>query len=101
VSLPYEAFLLAAELGLLPSVSFVDPNYTLLDDGSGNDDHPHADLRNGEAFVKQVFDAVSKGPNWASTVLIINRDEWGGFFEHVKPTSLLNSLELRFSCEDV
>jgi phospholipase C len=89
VSLPYDAFLLQASLGLLPAVSFVDPNYTVLDDGSGNDDHPHADLRNGEAFVKEVFNALSQGPNWAHTVLIVNRDEWGGFFEHIKPPRVI------------
>jgi hypothetical protein len=27
----------------------VDPRYTLIDDGEGNDDHPHADLRAGES----------------------------------------------------
>jgi phospholipase C len=89
VSLPYDAFLLQASLGLLPSVSFVDPIYTLLDDGSGNDDHPHADLRNGEAFMQEVFNAVSQGPNWNKTVLIISRDEWGGFFEHVVPPRVI------------
>jgi phospholipase C len=89
VSLPYDAFLFQAKFGLLPSVSFVDPNYTLLDDGTGNDDHPHADLRNGEAFMKEVFNAVSQGPNWANTVLIVNRDEWGGFFDTIKPPRVI------------
>jgi phospholipase C len=63
----------------------VDPRYTLIDDGEGNDDHPHADLRAGEAFLGQVFQAVSSGPGWAKTVLVVTRDEWGGFFEHVVP----------------
>jgi phospholipase C len=89
LTLPLDAFLLQASLGLLPSVSFVDPSYTLLDDGSGNDDHPHADLRNGEAFVQKVFNAVTQGPNWANTVLIVNRDEWGGFFEHIRPPRVI------------
>jgi phospholipase C len=31
------------------------------------------------------IEAVSTGPDWSSTVLIINFDEWGGFFEHVAP----------------
>src|SRR5579863_4032346 len=69
----------------LPSVSFLDPRYTILDDGTGNDDHPHADIREGDKFLYDVFEAVSKGPGWSSTVLIINFDEWGGFFEHVPP----------------
>jgi len=89
VSAPYAEFLLAAALGTLPSVSFVDPIYTLLDDGTGNDDHPHADMRRGEAFVEQVFHAVTQGPGWDKTVLIISRDEWGGFFEHIVPPRVI------------
>jgi phospholipase C len=89
VTRPYAEFLAQAALGLLPSVSFVDPIYTILDDGTGNDDHPHADMRRGDAFVQDVFKAVSHGPNWKQTVLIVNRDEWGGFFEHIVPPRVI------------
>jgi len=85
ISRLYEDFLEAASTGTLPAVSFVDPRYTILDDGTGNDDHPHADIREGDLFLYQTFEAVAKGPKWASTVLIVNFDEWGGFFEHVPP----------------
>jgi phospholipase C len=78
-------FLERAAVGTLPAVSFVDPIYTVLDDGTGNDDHPHADIRNGDAFLAAVFHAVAGGPAWDKTGLIINFDEWGGFFEHVAP----------------
>lgn len=81
----YEDFLEAATTGTLPAVSFVDPRYTILDDGTGNDDHPHADIREGDLFLYQTFEAVAKGPKWANTVFIVNFDEWGGFFEHVPP----------------
>jgi phospholipase C len=85
ISKLYEEFLAAAGSGTLPAVSFVDPKYTILDDGTGNDDHPHADIREGDKFLYQTFQAVSNGPKWANTVLIVNFDEWGGFFEHVAP----------------
>ncbi|HUC54557.1 MAG TPA: alkaline phosphatase family protein [Candidatus Cybelea sp.] len=85
ISLPYAEFLLAAAAGTLPAVSFVDPRYTVLDDGTGNDDHPHADIREGDLFLYQTFEAVAQGPKWANTVFIVNFDEWGGFFEHVPP----------------
>src|SRR5262249_22817503 len=52
---PIDDFFNSAATGKLPAVSFVDPNYTLLDDGSGNDDHPHADIRNGDAFLANIF----------------------------------------------
>jgi phospholipase C len=85
ISRLYEEFLLAAAAGTLPAVSFIDPSYTVLDDGTGNDDHPHADIRRGDQFLYQTFEAVAKGPKWANTVLIVNFDEWGGYFEHVAP----------------
>jgi hypothetical protein len=59
---------------------FRGPRYTILDDGTGNDDHPHADIREGDFFLYRTFTAVAKGPQWASTVFILNFDEWGGFF---------------------
>jgi phospholipase C len=78
-------FLADAVTGNLPAVSFVDPKFTILDDGEGNDDHPHADVRAGEAFLGQIYNAVTSGPGWKNTVLIINRDEWGGFYDAVAP----------------
>jgi len=81
----YGQFLADAAAGTLPAVAFLDPRYTVLDDGTGNDDHPHADIREGDKFLYNVFHAVSKGPNWSTTVLIVNFDEWGGFFEHIPP----------------
>jgi phospholipase C len=84
-SQPYSRFLFDALTGRLPAVSFVDPKFTLLDDGTGNDDHPHADIRAGDAFLSQAFHAVAAGPDWRSTVFIVTYDEWGGFFDHVPP----------------
>ncbi|PYT48000.1 MAG: phospholipase [Acidobacteria bacterium] len=81
----YEEFLLGASTGTLPAVSFVDPRFTVLDDGTGNDDHPHADIREGDLFLYKTLQAVANGPKWANTVFIVNFDEWGGFFEHVAP----------------
>jgi phospholipase C len=85
ISRPYADFLASAAAGTLPAVSFVDPIYTVLDDGTGNDDHPHADIRKGDRFLFDTFEAVANGPKWANTVFIVNFDEWGGFFEHVPP----------------
>jgi phospholipase C len=79
----YEQFKSDAEAGQLPAVSFLDPTFTVADDGTGNDDHPHADIRRGDAFLAEAFHAVATGPQWASTVFIVNYDEWGGFYDHV------------------
>jgi phospholipase C len=85
IARPYADFLLAAAAGTLPAVSFVDPIYTVLDDGTGNDNHPHADIRKGDRFLYDTFEAVLKGPKWPNTVFVVNFDEWGGFFDHVAP----------------
>jgi phospholipase C len=95
ISSLYAQFLADAANGSLPAVSFVDPWFTVLDDGLGNDDHPHADLRKGEIFLRNVVTALASGPQWQNTVLVINRDEWGGFFDHVAPPRVIapNSID--------
>ncbi len=95
ISAFFADFLLDAATGNLPAVSFLDPRFTILDDGFGNDDHPHADVRSGEAFLGQVYDAVTSGPGWKNTVFIVNRDEWGGFYDTVTPPRIIapNSLD--------
>ena len=85
ISRPYEAFLADAAAGTLPQVSFVEPRFLGEDVGASNDDHPFADIRNGQAFMNEVYAAVTSGPAWANTVFVINYDEWGGFFDHVPP----------------
>jgi phospholipase C len=85
IARPYRAFLLACATGRLPHVSYVDPRFVEELTGTTSDDHPHADIRNGEAFLNEVYTAVTNGPAWPRTLLVINFDEWGGFFEHVPP----------------
>src|SRR5881296_2926053 len=53
--------------------------------GTGADDHPHGDVRRGEAMMNRIYAAVTSSPAWSRTVLVINFDEWGGFFDHVAP----------------
>jgi phospholipase C len=89
ISALYEDFKADVASGNLPAVSFVDPWFTILDDGTGNDDHPHADLRKGEIFLRDVVTTLASSPAWANTVLVINRDEWGGFFDHVVPPRVI------------
>ena len=82
-------FFADCKAGKLPAVSFVEPNLTFVDEGplSGiwNDDHPHADIRAGEYFLSTIFNAVTHGPLWPRTMLVVTFDEWGGFYDHVPP----------------
>jgi phospholipase C len=78
-------FLADCRAGTLPHVAFVDPKFLGAAFGTSWDDHPHADIRNGQAFVNLIYEAVISSPNWPNTLLVINYDEWGGFFDHVPP----------------
>jgi phospholipase C len=80
-----DRFFADAAAGDLPEVAFVDGLFAQEATGTGNDDHPHVDIRNGEDFMNKVYSAVVHSPNWKDTVLFINFDEWGGFFDHVPP----------------
>ncbi|HSU83169.1 MAG TPA: alkaline phosphatase family protein [Thermoanaerobaculia bacterium] len=81
----YDQFLLDCAAGDLPQVAFVDPPLKGESGGTSSDDHPHGDLRAGEHWLDQTYRAVTAGPDWKHTVLIITFDEWGGFFDHVVP----------------
>jgi phospholipase C len=86
ISRHFSEFLADAAAGTLPEVSFVDPRFEDEPSGTSGDDHPQADIRNGEQFLAQVYTAVTTGPKWANTLLVVNYDEWGGFFDHVTPS---------------
>jgi phospholipase C len=94
ISFPFTKFLSDVAAGTLPNVSYLDPKFAGEADGTSADDHPLADIRAGDAFLSQVFHAVSSGPGWDKTVLVINYDEWGGFFEHVVPRRITAGVPL-------
>jgi phospholipase C len=73
--------------GTLPSVSFLDPKFSGPDE---NDDHPLVDIRRGQAFLRDAFKAFAESPNWESGLFVITYDEWGGFFDHVRPPHVID-----------
>ena len=85
VSRSFSEFLSDAAGGTLPQFSMVDPAFAGEEEGVSSDDHPHADIRDGEAFLAQVYEALRTSPNWSRTLMIVVYDEWGGFLEHVVP----------------
>lgn len=82
---PFVTFLFDALTDQLPHVAFVEPRFLDNTSGTSGDDHPHADIRNGEAFLALIYTAITQSPAWPRTVLVITYDEWGGFFDHVPP----------------
>src|SRR3954451_7834619 len=74
--------------GTLPHVSFIDPNFAgSIGEGPGlsADEHPHGDVRAGQAWMSDVVHAFLESPQFKTGALFIVYDEWGGFFDHVAP----------------
>jgi phospholipase C len=82
---PISSFFADAAAGNLPHVAFIDPKMRSEPAGTSCDDHPFADIRCGQDYVNDVYEAVINSPNWPDAVLVITYDEWGGFFDHVDP----------------
>ena len=84
---PISQFYAEAAAGTLPNICFVDPPFK--DGGGGDgmsaDEHPHGDVRLGQAFMSDVAHAFMESPQYKRGVMFINYDEWGGFFDHAKP----------------
>jgi len=81
------SFLEDAAAGTLRQVSWIDPaftNFNLLG-FPVNDDHPPADIKDGQDLVLAVYDALAGGPQWDRSLLVIVYDENGGFYDHVPP----------------
>jgi phospholipase C len=87
-----EEFYERATVGQLPQVSFVDPLFGASFAGEPNgvsaDEHPHGDIRTGQAFMSDIVHAFLNSSNFQTGAMFINYDEWGGFFDHVAPPLL-------------
>ncbi|MBV9322393.1 MAG: hypothetical protein JO352_01250 [Chloroflexi bacterium] len=81
------SFLEDAARGTLPSVCWIDPAFTNFNPLGFpvNDDHPPADIKDGQDLILAVYDALATSPQWERSLLVIVYDEHGGFFDHVAP----------------
>jgi phospholipase C len=68
----------AAKKGTLPEVSWITPSQP-------NSEHPPGSVHQGQAYVTAVINAAMKSPDWNSTAIFLSWDDWGGFYDHVKP----------------
>jgi phospholipase C len=73
------------QTGTLPALSFVDPSFANEGGGTSGDEHPHGDVRTGQAFMSDVVHAFMESKHWKRGALFVVYDEWGGFFDHVRP----------------
>jgi phospholipase C len=84
-----EEYYARAASGTLPNLCFVDPVFGGEDPASVHgvrgDEHPHGDIRAGQAYMADIAHAFMESPQWERGALFIVYDEWGGFFDHVRP----------------
>jgi phospholipase C len=86
---PTAQFYTAAASGMLPAVSWVVPNSTV-------SEHPPSSIAAGQAYVTGLINAVMRGPQWKSTAIFVTWDDWGGFYDHVRPPRIdINGYGLR------
>lgn len=67
--------------GNVPGYAFLEPSWN----STGNSQHPNYNVALGEQLLLDVYHAVSSGPAWNKTLLIITFDEHGGCYDHVSP----------------
>lgn len=73
-----------ARSGNLPTVSYLLPPTNL-------NDHPSSKKRGicvGENWTVRRINDVMEGPDWKSTAIFLTWDDFGGFYDHVKPPQI-------------
>ncbi len=75
------AFLSEARRGTLPAVSWVIPSGVV-------SEHPSSAISAGQSYVTNLIDAIARGPDWKSTAIFLAWDDWGGFYDNVRPPNI-------------
>lgn len=82
-------FYTAAKNGTLPSVAWITPAGQV-------SEHPPALVSAGQSYVTGLINAVMQSPDWDSTAIFLCWDDWGGFYDNVKPPQVdINGYGLR------
>jgi phospholipase C len=86
---PLDNYFAAAKKGTLPAVSWVTPS-------QADSEHPPASVHQGQAYVTAIINAAMKSPDWDSTAIFLQWDDWGGFYDNVVPPTVdINGYGLR------
>ncbi|MGB6601807.1 MAG: alkaline phosphatase family protein [Candidatus Cybelea sp.] len=75
---PPSQFLTDIGKGELAQITWITPTWP-------TSDHPGGRASEGPSWVASIVDAVGKSKFWKSTAIFIQWDDWGGFFDPVKP----------------
>jgi phospholipase C len=73
----------------LPSVSWIIPD-------AKESDHAMINDGSGPSWVASIVNAIGSSQYWSNTAIIIAWDDWGGWYDHVPPPSIVNSYEYGF-----
>ena len=71
-------FFAAAKAGALPAVSWIVPNAVV-------SEHPPGLVSAGQTYVTGLINTIMRSPDWSSTAIFVSWDDWGGFYDHVRP----------------
>jgi phospholipase C len=86
---PLHNYFVSARKGTLPAVMWIAPS-------QADSEHPPASVHQGQAYVTALINAAMKSPDWDSTAIFVEWDDWGGFYDHVVPPTVdLNGYGLR------
>jgi phospholipase C len=75
---PPAQFLSDVANGRLANITWISPTYE-------TSDHPGLRANQGPAWVAGVVNAIGTSPFWDSTAIFVFWDDWGGWFDPVKP----------------
>jgi phospholipase C len=82
---PIADFAKDALAGDLPAFAWVEPGFLSLPGQPETDQHPAADVADGERWVKSAYEALRASPLWNESAMLVTYDEHGGFYDHVAP----------------
>jgi len=71
-------FFAAVARGSLPAVSWIMPDDQV-------SEHPFTFISRGQTYVTGLVNTIMQSPEWKSTAIFITWDDWGGFYDHLRP----------------
>lgn len=76
---PISEFMADTAAGDLPFFTWVEPGFLSLPGQPETDQHPAADVADGERWMKAVYESVRASPLWNESAMLVTYDEHGGF----------------------
>jgi phospholipase C len=78
---PFEHFLDDAKNNRLPALTWLTSDWL-------QSDHPPKSICEGQDWTASMVDAIERSKEWKSTVIILTWDDFGGFYDHVRPPKI-------------